>query len=247
MNKQKRVFIAGASGAIGRQLSRILVGEGWTVFGTTREAGKAGLLQELGVLPVIVDVFDAERLTGVVTEAQPDVVIHQLTDLPYGLDPELMADALVRNARLRDLGTRSLVAAATAAGAKRLVAQSIAFVYEPGPTPFTEESPLLNFADPVYGSTAEAVASLEQQVLAAPLEGLVLRYGLIYGPGTGFDQPLTEFAAPVHVEAAAHAAKLAIEKGTRGIYNISEPDARVSSKKAAEMLGWASDFRLAAN
>lgn len=247
MNKQKTVFIAGASGAIGKQLSRILVGDGRTVFGTTRDAGKAGMLQEIGVIPVIVDVFDAERLVGVVKDAQPEIVIHQLTDLPYGLDPEQMADALVRNAKLREIGTRNLVTAACAAGATRMIAQSIAFVYEPGPTPFSEESPLLNFEDPVYGPTAKAVASLEQQVLDASFEGLVLRYGLIYGPGTGLDKPLTEFAAPVHVDAAAHAARVAIEKGSRGIYNIAEQDERVTSKKAEEILGWSADFRLAEN
>jgi nucleoside-diphosphate-sugar epimerase len=247
MSKNKTVFIAGASGAIGKQLSKILVNDGWTVVGTTRDAGKAGMLKEIGVIPVIVDVFDEEKLAEVVNNAQPEIVIHQLTDLPYGLDPEKMADALVRNAKLREIGTRNLVAAATAAGAKRMIAQSIAFVYEPGTTPFTEESPLLNFEDPAYGSTAKAVASLEQQVLDAPFDGLVLRYGLIYGPGTGFDNPLTEFAAPVHVDAAANAARLAIEKGTRGIYNITEQDDRVSSKKAEEVLGWTADFRLAEN
>ena len=97
-----------------------------------------------------------------------------------------MAEALVRNARLREVGTRNLVAAAVAAGAKRMVAQSLAFVYAPGPMPYREDAPLC-LDDPVFGETARAVASLEQQVLAAPLTGIVLRYGKLYGPGTGFD------------------------------------------------------------
>ncbi|ACH40064.1 hypothetical protein Gbem_3062 [Citrifermentans bemidjiense Bem] len=243
MCEQKTVFIAGASGAIGRQLSKILVNDGWRVVGTTRTAGKTAMMKELGVEPVIVDVFDENKLAQAVREAQPEVVIHQLTDLPYGLDPELMEAALVRNAILREVGTRNLVAAACAAGAKRLIAQSIAFVFEPGPTPFTEESPLLNFEDPGYGPTSRAVANLEQQVMDAPLDGLVLRYGLIYGPGTGFDSPLTEIAATVHVDAAAHAARLAITNGTRGIYNVTDPDERVSSRKAEETFGWTADFR----
>lgn len=244
MSKNKTVFIAGASGAIGKQLSKILVKDGWRVVGTTRDAVKAGMLEKIGVIPVIVDVFDEKKLMEAVCNAQPEIVIHQLTDLPYGLDPEKMEAALVRNAKLREVGTRNLVAAATAAGAKRFIAQSIAFVYEPGSTPFTEESPLLNFEDPAYGETSKAVASLEQQVLNAEFDGIVLRYGLLYGAGTGFEAPLTQVAAPVHVDAAAHAARLAIEKGTAGIYNIAEKDERVSSKKGEEVLGWSSDFRV---
>ena len=199
------------------------------------------MLIELGVEPAIVDVFDEARLVDVVRNAAPDVVVHQLTDLPPALDPTKMADALVRNARLRELGTRNLVAAAVAAGAKRMVAQSLAFVYAPGPTPYGEDAPLC-LDDPPYGETARAVASLEQQVLAAPLTGIVLRYGKLYGPGTGFDLPAS--GGPVHVDDAADAARRALTRGETGAYNIAEDDGAVAITKAADALGWVPGFRL---
>src|SRR4051812_31837874 len=104
----KRIFLAGASGAIGRRLSLLLVQDGWTVVGTTRSADKVAGLRALGVEPAIVDVFDAPGLTRAVAAAKPDVVIHQLTDLPAGLDPSKlepskMAEASARNARIRDI------------------------------------------------------------------------------------------------------------------------------------------------
>jgi nucleoside-diphosphate-sugar epimerase len=243
MKTQKTIFVAGASGAIGKRLCPILVKDGWSVVGTTRRVEKTSMLENMGVDPVIVDVFDEKNLTDAIQKAQPEVVIHQLTDLPFGLDPDKMEEALVRNAHLREVGTRNLVAAATQANVKRMIAQSIAFVYEPGPTPYEEESPLLNFEDPAYGMTSEAVASLEEQVLVAPFEGIVLRYGLIYGPGTGFDEAAPDFP-PVHVDAAAKAAALAVDHGTSGIYNVAEDTGIVNSKKAADLLKWDAGFRL---
>ncbi len=186
----RRLFLAGASGAIGRRLAPLLIADGWQVIGSTRSPEKAQLLREIGVEPVVVDVFDADALRGVMADARPEIVIHQLTDLPHALDPRKMVEALVRNARLRDEGTRNLVAAAVHAGAKRLIAQSIAFVYADGPLPHREEDRLLSETDPVYGETSRAVASLERQVLGASLDEIVLRYGLFYGPGTGFDAPI---------------------------------------------------------
>jgi nucleoside-diphosphate-sugar epimerase len=199
------------------------------------------MLLDLGVEPAIVDVFDDARLVDVVRNAAPEVVVHQLTDLPPALDPTKMADALVRNARLRELGTRNLVAAAVAAGATRIVAQSLAFVYAPGPMPYREDAPLC-LDDPSYGETARAVASLEQQVLAAPLTGIVLRYGKLYGPGTGFDLPAS--GGPVHVDDAADAARRALTRGETGAYNIAEDDGAVAITKAADALGWVPGFRL---
>ena len=134
--RNRKIFVAGASGAIGRRLCRLLVGDGWSVVGTTRSMDKAPLLRDIGVEPAIVDVFDEASLLAIVRKAEPDIVIHQLTDLPPALDPAKMAEALVRNARIREIGTRNLVAAAAAAGAKRMVAQSIAFAYAPGPVPY---------------------------------------------------------------------------------------------------------------
>jgi nucleoside-diphosphate-sugar epimerase len=154
-----------------------------------------------------------------------------------------MAEALGRNARLRSEGTRNLVAAALAAGARRLVAQSIAFAYAPGPEPHREDDPLNVSADGGAGATARGVASLEQQVLGCGLEGLVLRYGRLYGPGTGFDS--NDKPAPLHVDAAARAAQLAASRGAPGVYNLAEDDGAVSSEKAKAALGWRADWRIA--
>ncbi|HQR02717.1 MAG: NAD(P)-dependent oxidoreductase [Proteobacteria bacterium] len=237
----KCIFLAGASGAIGRQLAPLLIADGWQVVGTTRSADKTPLLRELGVEPVVVDVFDAISLRSALTDAQPAIVIHQLTDLPYALEASKMVAALARNARLRIEGTRNLVEAAVLAGAKRLIAQSISFIYAEGPTPHREEDPLLAETDPVFGETVHGVASLERQVLDAPLDGIVLRYGKLYGPGTGFDVP----AAPgsVHVSAAAKAAQLSIANAVPGIYNVAENDGSVLTEKATNILGWNAAWR----
>jgi nucleoside-diphosphate-sugar epimerase len=229
-----RILVAGASGVVGRQMCHLLVQDGWQVTGTTRSSDKAAALRALGVTPAIVDVFDEAALRQVAIEAQPTIVIHQLTDLPPGLDPARMAEARIRNARIREVGTRNLVTAAIAAGAKRMIAQSIAFVYAPGPMPYHEEWPL--------SADAPSVASLEQQVLQAPLVGIILRYGKFYGPGTGFDDPPT--GGPVHVEAAADAARRAVTRGGAGIYNIAEDDGTVAIHRATTELGWSPDFRI---
>jgi nucleoside-diphosphate-sugar epimerase len=238
------VFVAGAAGAVGRRLCRLLVEDGWHVTGTTRSRERVALLRDVGVEPVIVDAFDAERLRRVVAEAGPRFVIHQLTDLPPGLDPARMAEALPRNARLREVGTAHLIAAAIAAGAERVVAQSIAFAYAPGPMPYREDSPLAVGPPGPEGASLRGVASLEAQVLGAPLAGIVLRYGRFYGPGTGFDAPPQ--GGPVHVDAAADAARLALTRGSGGVYNIAEEDGTVSSRKAIAELGWSPGFRIGA-
>ena len=144
-----------------------------------------------------------------------------------------MAEARVRNARLRDEGTRNLIAASVRAGARRLVAQSLAFAYAEGPLPHAEDDPL----DPEQ----RGVISLESQVLNAPFEGVVLRYGRLYGPGTGFER--AQGPAPLHVDAAARAAFLAAIHGEPGAYNFAEDDGQVSSEKAKRSLGWSADWR----
>jgi nucleoside-diphosphate-sugar epimerase len=238
-----RVFVAGASGVVGRVLCRLLVAEGWVVAGTTRSADKAAALRALGIAPVVVDVLDDDALRRAVAAFEPDVVVHQLTDLPPALDPSRMAEARVRNAHLRDIGTRHLVAAAVAAGSVRMVAQSVAFAYAPGPLPYDEDAPLdVDAADGAAALSARGVASLERQALAAPLQGLVLRYGKLYGPGTGFDAPPR--GGPLHVDDAADAARRAIIQGRTGIYNIAEDDGTVSSRKAGVELGWRPGFRI---
>lgn len=237
----RTIFVAGASGVIGRRLCRLLVDDGWRVIGMTRSTDKAQILHALGVNPVVVDVFDEASLIGSVRQARPEIVIHQLTDLPDALDPAQMAEARIRNARIREVGTRNLVAAAAAAGARRMVAQSIAFAYAAGAMPYREDAPL-NVEDPVFGLTARAVASLEAQVMNTPFEGIVLRYGKLYGAGTGFDAP--PGGGPLHVDAAADAARRAVTRGTAGIYNVAEQDGTVSCDKAANLLGWKPDFRI---
>lgn len=243
MCKNKKVFVAGATGVIGRRLCQMLIDNSWIVYGTTRYAEKSKMLENMGVKPVVVDVFDAQELEKAVTSIKPYIVFHQLTDLPAGLDPNKMEAALVRNAKLREEGTRNLVSAAIKANVKKMIAQSIAFVYEPGVLPHTEESPLLNFEDPTYGMTSRAIASLEQQVLNAPFVGVVLRNGLLYGSGTGFDTPV-DFVPPVHVDAAAHAAFLAINCDANAIYNVSDDDKRLSTEKIKSALSWNQSYRM---
>lgn len=237
------VFLAGASGVIGLPLCKMLLDAGYTVYGTTRSQAKAEMLAQLGVKPVVVDVFDADALEQAMLAAKPDIVQHQLTDLPDGLKAEEMVAALVRNARIRDEGTRNLVRAAQKAGAKKLVAQSIGFVYAPSDSIHTEESPLLDFNEPTYGETAKAVHSLEQQVLNSGMAGVVLRNGWLYGANSGIEQPV-DFAPALHVHAAAKAAFLAINAAT-GIYNVADKDPRLDSTKfQRECPEWAADFRL---
>jgi nucleoside-diphosphate-sugar epimerase len=137
-----RIFLAGATGAIGRRLVPLLLGAGHHVVGATRSPSKASALQAAGVEPVVLDVFDAAQLTRAVSAARPDLVIHQLTDLPPGLDPNQMAEGTKRNARMRREGTQNLVSATRASGAPRLIAQSIGWMYAPGPQPHSEEDPL---------------------------------------------------------------------------------------------------------
>ena len=240
-----KVFVAGAAGVVGRRLVLLLRQARHTVTGTTRSAGKAKALRALGVEPVIVDAFDAPALHRALAAARPDAVMHQLTDLPQDADPKKIQAALEGNARLRMDGTRNLVAAARAAGVRRLVAQSIAFVYAPGPKPYREDAPLHLAAEGVARRTIEGVAALEQAVTGAPdLDGVVLRYGRFYGPGTWSAQRSGE--APLHVDAAAHAALLALTRGAPGIYNIAEDDGTVAIEKARRELGFDPDFRIVA-
>jgi nucleoside-diphosphate-sugar epimerase len=237
-----RIFLAGASGVIGTRLVPLLNDAGHTVFGTTRREDRAAFLKETGVTPVVVDVFDAAALTDAVVSIRPDVVIHQLTDLPLGLDPARMEEGVRRNARIRTEGTRNLVAAAIASGARRLIAQSIAWAYASGPEPHRESDPLDVNATGLRAVSIAGISALEESILeTASLEGTVLRYGHLYGPRTGADAATD--ANAVHVDAAAHAALLAIS-ADGGIFNIAEPNAYVSSEKAQRELHWDWRFRL---
>jgi nucleoside-diphosphate-sugar epimerase len=244
MTMGHRIFLAGASGAVGQRLIPQLLAAGHEVMGTTRSAEKAEKLLALGVEPFVVDVFNAEALSRAMIAVRADIVIHQLTDLPPGLDPSRMGEAIVRNARIRDEGTRNLVAAAVASGVRRMVAQSIAWAYAPGPEPHGETDPLDGEASGNRGISVGGVIALEKAVLNAPFASVVLRYGQLYGPGTGTDAAAG--ASPVHVDAAAYAALLALDKGAPGIFNVAEPNQVVSTQKAVRELGWLADFRLAA-
>jgi nucleoside-diphosphate-sugar epimerase len=230
-----KVFLAGATGVVGRRLTVLLRRAGHEVAGTTRSEAKAAALRAIGAVPVLVNVFDADKLKLAVYAVQPDAIIHQLTDLPQVIDAKTMPAALEANARLRIVGTRNLVNAALTNAVPRVIAQSIAFAYAPGQAPLTEEQPL----DPAQAG----VIALERAVLETPgVAGIVLRYGRFYGPGTWTDVP--KGAGPLHVDAAAQAALLALTKGETGIYNVAEDDGTVSTEKARRALGFDPSFRI---
>ena len=239
-----KVFLAGATGAVGRRLVPLLLGAGHAVWGATRSNDKAAALRAAGVTPVVVDVFDATALSQAMHEARPAVVIHQLTDLPKTLSGPLSDEALKANSRLREQGTRNLVEAAITSGARRVVAQSIAWVYAPGREPHSEEDPLDRDAKGPAAISVAGVMALERSTLSSPpLEGVVLRYGQLYGPGTW--NAAANGRAPVHVDSAAHAALLAIDAPHAGVFNIAEEKGLVSAARARRLLGWSAEFRLA--
>jgi nucleoside-diphosphate-sugar epimerase len=245
-----RVFLAGATGAIGRRLVPLLLDAGHEVTGITRSAARAQDLRSAGATALVVDVYDAEALTRAMASARPEIVIDQLTDLPPGLDRVRMEEGVRRNARLRSEGTRNLVAAMSAAGVRGVVVQSIAWVYAAGPEPHGEGDPLDLGAAGGRGITVEGVATMERLVLepepeSPAIDGVVLRYGHLYGPRTGADMA----AAPaVHVDAAAAAAHaaaslLATHRIGPGIYNVAERCGYLATEKAERELRWDPGFR----
>jgi nucleoside-diphosphate-sugar epimerase len=238
-----RIFLAGASGVVGRRLVPFLIGAGHQVTGTTRSAEKAEDIARAGAAAVVVDVFDAAALARTVAAAQPDVVIHQLTDLPDVFDRDRMVAVSERNSRIRVEGTGNLVAAARTAGVRRMIAQSIAFIYAPGPEPHAETDPLASEHTGEGAATARGVLALERLVTGTPgFDGIVLRYGRFYGPGTWRTE--ASGRGCLHVDAAAHAALLAVTRGAAGIYNIAEDDGEVSVAKARRELGFDAAVRL---
>ncbi|MGH8889419.1 MAG: NAD-dependent epimerase/dehydratase family protein [Acidothermaceae bacterium] len=173
-----RVFVAGATGVIGRPLVRQLVAAGHDVAGMTRSASKVDVVRELGGEPVVCDVYDADALTRAVAAWRPDAIVHELTDLPD--DAGRLGDFRDANARIRRIGTRNLIAAAQAAAVTRFVAQSVAWQ--------------------LPGDGGAAVEEHEQAVLA--VGGVVARYGMFYGPGTYHEDDRPD-APRVHVDDAA--------------------------------------------
>ncbi len=238
-----RVFLAGATGVIGRRLVPQLLSAGHDVTGMTRSPAKVEDLRAAGVEPVLADALDADAVSAAVAAARPDAVIHQLTSIPPRIDPRRLARDFLLNDRLRSEGTRILVAAAQAAGARRIVAQSIAFSYAPGApgTLRTERDPLLSPADAssAYSRSAGAIQDLERTVLNAA--GVVLRYGYFYGPGSAVSRtgsigvdvarrrlPIVGGGRGVwsfiHVDDAARATVAALTNGGSGAYNVVDDD-----------------------
>lgn len=247
------IFIAGGTGAIGRFLVPLLVQEGHKVVALTRSADRTSQLAKMGAMPVVGDVFDEARLARLVAEAEAEVVIHQLTAFGTGGDP------YAATIRVRIEGTRSLIAAARAARARRFIAQSISFMCSPSGTGLTdEETPLYLDSPPAARALAEAVASLESQTLGASgLSGTVLRYGWFYGPGTSYDpqgaiptsirkgtMPIVGAGAGtysfINLRDAASATMKALTREATGIFNIvDDSPVRLSEwlPAAATMLG----------
>jgi 2-alkyl-3-oxoalkanoate reductase len=238
-----RVLVAGATGVIGRPLVSQLLACGHEVTGLTRSEQRAEGLRARGAAAIVCDVFEADRLRASVAEARPEVVIDQLTDLPPVYNPRRYEEMTVPTNRLRSEATPSLVAAAEAAGAHRYLAQSLAFVYAPeGGWVKDEDAPLISGAAAPVQKGVDAVRTMEGAVLEATgLEGIVLRYGQLYGPGTWFapDGSLADQVRkrrfPVvgrgdgvfsflHVEDAAGGAVAALEQGRPGVYNVCDDE-----------------------
>jgi nucleoside-diphosphate-sugar epimerase len=237
-----RILLAGATGVIGRRLAVLLRAAHHEVIGTTRTAAKADGLRAIGVMPAVVDVLDADAVTRAVAAARPDVVIHQLTDLPSAPGTPGYPAAQEANRRLRIEGTANLMRAAKRAGVRRAIAQSIAFIYAPGEGTRSEDDPLDIAADGTRQVTVQGIAALEREILQTPgIAGVVLRYGYLYGPDTWYAAPPKP--PSIHVDAAAHAAWLAVSHGA-GIYNVADDDGAVSIAKAVRDLGFEPAFRI---
>jgi nucleoside-diphosphate-sugar epimerase len=223
-----RIFVAGASGVLGRAFVRRAVCSGHEVIGMTRSARGAATIRSLAAAAVRADAFDREAIMRAVAEAHPDAVVHLLTDLASGDSAS--------NAHIRTVGTRNLIEATRAAGVDRVVAESISWVYPPGTTPASEAEALDADATEPRLTTIRGVAALEASVREMP-DGVVLRFGQLYGPGTWYAPdglradaaragrlPATETVTSfVHVEDAAEATLRAL-RWPAGIWNIVDDE-----------------------
>lgn len=241
-----KVFVAGATGVLGRRLVPMLVEAGHEVTGMTRTPAKAGLLRELGATPVVADALDAGAVARAVAESGPDVVVNQLTALSGSLDPRHFDRDFAATNRLRTEGTDILLAAAQAARARRFIAQGFAGwpASRVGGPVKGEDAPLDDDPPAAFRAMLAALRHLEDAVTGADgLEGLVLRYGGFYGPGTTLSLdpvgdhvkavrarqfPLVGDGAGVwsfiHVDDAAAATAAAVDRGGRGVYNVVDDD-----------------------
>jgi 2-alkyl-3-oxoalkanoate reductase len=235
-----RVFVAGASGAVGRRLVPLLVMRGHSVTGLTHRAERAGVVHDLGAEPVVADGRDARAIHVAIAAAKPDAIVHEMTDLKGASDLRAFDRSFASSNRLRTEGTDHLLAAATEVGVKRLIAQSFCgwpYARTGGPVK-SEADPLDPDPPRELRRTLDAIRHLERAVTSAPgIAGVVLRYGAFYGPDTGlFDGPFVEKVrrrrAPVigngngwwsflHIQDAAAATALAIERAKgANIYNV---------------------------
>jgi nucleoside-diphosphate-sugar epimerase len=237
-----RVFLAGGTGVIGRTLVPQLREAGHDVTAMTRFESRAEKLHEQGVDAVVCDAFEADNVARAVADAHPDVVVNQLTDIPAAFNPRKMEEQFATNDRLRTEGTRNLMDAAEAAGARRLISQSIAWAYVPAERLWTEDDPLWTDAPAPWGRSVRAVHALEQATLGSDsVEGVVLRYGLFYGPHTAYAADgsaaamVRKRAFPVvghgtavysyiHIDDAAGATVAALDRGAPGAYNVVDDD-----------------------
>jgi nucleoside-diphosphate-sugar epimerase len=239
-----RIFVAGATGAMGRRLVPRLVAGGHQVTATTRSGRKAGLLRALGAEPVIVDGLDGAAVGEAVARAEPDAIVHQMTSLAGGADLRHFDRWFSATNALRTQGTQHLLAAARASGVRRFVAQSYTGwtnIREGGPVK-TEDDPFDPNPAKAQTETMAAIKFLERAVLDAPLDGLILRYGNFYGPGDSDElvklvrqrkMPIIGDGGGVwswtHLDDAAAATQSALEAGLRGIYNVTDDEpARVA-------------------
>ena len=234
-----KIFVAGGTGAIGRPLIAELLAKGHDVAVLTRSPEKAQALAEQGIEPAIADVFNAEAVKAAVGRVKPDVVIEQLTALPRTYTREAMTAAAPFNARIRLEGGANVLAAAQAVGVRRYLRQSVAFWAVPGPGLADEETPLAIDASPAVAAEARLASEIERRLLGnRNIEGIVLRYGFFYGPGTWFApegdvaQQVRQRQFPIvgngegvwswlHIEDAALATLAAAEQGNPGIYLIA--------------------------
>jgi nucleoside-diphosphate-sugar epimerase len=237
-----RVLVAGATGAIGRHLVPLLVAAGHEVHGMTRTESKRALLQEMGALPVVADALHPDQVARVVGKAQPDVIVHQLTSLA-GPGMRALKRGVALTNRLRTEGTDHLLSAGRTAGVERFLAQSNYALYARTGGPVkSEEDPLDPHPPGKLGEGLAAMRHLEDAVVGAGwTEGIVLRYGGFYGPGTNMSPggelfelirkrrfPLIGDGGGVwsfvHIADAAMATAAAVEHGSRGVYNIVDDD-----------------------
>jgi len=240
-----KIFIAGASGAIGSQLVPQLVARGHEVVGTTRSAAKTGTLRALGAEPVIVDVLDPDAVADVVAKAEPEVIVHQATALAGPLSMRNVKRMAAATNRLRSEGTDHLLAAGRAVGVGRFVAQSNFAMLERAGGPVADESGRIEPNPPADGKeAADAMRHLEEAVTGITwADGIVLRYGGFYGPGTGIEAAPDAVMAGlirkrrfpivgggggvwsmVHIVDAASATVAAIERGKPGIYHVADDE-----------------------